>query len=196
MLGQSPPTTSGIVVLSGSNNFSVNGDFPVFSSVSIKYHIEEPILTYPIDLVSSVSDDDISGAPTMLALIDIYGDVTPPAPLIMLAPSMIVDTLIVLPVLGLLNINIEEGFAQTKLMFVGDVDNTKITSTPVTTSGIVILDLFPGAGEDLIPYVPPIFINQRIFPVTFSGLGVRLFPEENRRIYPVLPQFSVVTPGD
>jgi hypothetical protein len=75
-------------------------------------------------------------------------------------------------------------------------DDIEITSTSVTTSGVVIVDIFPGAASPFVPYAPPIFINQRVFPVTFSGIGERLFPEENRRIYPVLPQFSVITPGD
>ena len=105
------------------------------------------------------------------------------------------DALISVPVLSLYDQHIDEGFVKTFLMFVPIGDNIKITSTPVTTSGVVILDFFPGVGLPDFPYVPPIFLNQRLFPVTFSGIGERVFPEENRRIYPVLPQFSIITPG-
>lgn len=65
----------------------------------------------------------------------------------------------------------------------------EILSTSVTTSGIVVMNFSP----DLVgaPFVVPIVGNVRLFPV-FAGI----FPEQDRRIFPVLPQFSILTPGD
>lgn len=196
MLGQSPPTTSGIVVISGSNNFGPGSDFPVFSSISIKYSIDDFIFTSPIGLSSSELANEVIGVPPSLVITDFVSEETTLGPLMGLSSSVSADLLVFPSTLVISDMSIDEDFAQTNLMFVSDPQNIKTTSTPVTTSGIVILDLFPGAGVVFIPFVPPIFINQRIFPVIFSGPGERLFPEENKRIYPVLPQFSIITPGD
>ncbi len=68
-------------------------------------------------------------------------------------------------------------------------DDIEILSTNVTTSGIVVMNFSPNLiGEE---FVPPAVGNARIFPV-FAGI----FPEQDRRIFPVLPQFSILTPGD
>jgi hypothetical protein len=184
MVGQSPPTTSGLVIISGSNNFGVDSDFPV------------AIMTLDLDVLDVLDmplNDVLSPPPSFgnLGMIDhtfeietfdamVMNDVTSPPP-------------------SFGNLEMVESVHVQDVPFFSFApsdDNIKITSTNVTTSGVVVIDLFPGAGEGTIPFVPPAFLNQRIFPVTFSGLGERLFPEENRRIYPVLPQFSVITPGD
>jgi hypothetical protein len=187
MVGQSPPTTSGVVVISGSNNFGVGSDFPAFV---MTLDFSPPNAAIP-DGLNMVLNDVTSPPPTITALemIDfipehfddmVVNDVTSPP-----------------PSFGNLEM-VEHVHVQdvTVLSFAPSDDSIKITSTNVTTSGVVVIDLFPGAGAGLVPYVPPSYINSRIFPVTFSGLGERVFPEENRRIYPVLPQFSVITPGD
>jgi hypothetical protein len=185
MVGQSPPTTSGVVVISGSNNFGVGSDFPAFVLTVLDNYIADPF-------DDMIVNDVTSPPPSFgnLEMLDNYiadpfddmivNDVSSPPPTFSM--EMIEDYITVLDV--------------TPFTFAPSEDNIKITSTNVTTSGIVIIDMFPGAGAGFIPFVPPVFLNQRIFPVTFSGLGERLFPEENRRIYPVLPQFSVITPGD
>jgi hypothetical protein len=69
--------------------------------------------------------------------------------------------------------------------------DTGIRRTDVTTSGVVILDIFPDAGSAAEVFVPPVVINARVFPL-FQGP----FPAHDRRIFPVLPQFSTLTPGD
>lgn len=195
MLGQSPPTTSGIVVLSGSNNFGLGSDFPAFASLQIDYHTEDQRFDPPIDLASSLSANE-AVTPRVLTLLNLNDyEATPFHPLMFLASSVTANEAVIPRVLDI-SMGIEDGRVQTFLQFVPFGTNSKITSTSVTTSGIVILEFFPGADDLFVPYAPPIFINQRVFPVTFSGLGERLFPEENRRIYPVLPQFSVITPGD
>ena len=193
MLGQSPPTTSGIVVLSGSNNFGLTGDFPVFASVQVDHGADAPRFSSPIELTSSSSADEIV-TPSVLALGDLHVEEQFLDTPLQLTPSTPADALVFPPVLDV-TAHLEDDRTQIFLQFVPFGNDSKITSTPVTTSGIVILEFFPGANDEFVPYVPPIFINQRIFPVTFSGLGERVFPEENRRIYPVLPQFSTLTPG-
>jgi hypothetical protein len=189
MVGQSPPTTSGIVIISGSNNFGVGSDFPVFVltlDLSPALGVFPDVLDMPVnDATSSpLGFGNLKMLDNYIAEIqdDMIADFDPADQPPSFSLEIIEDY-----------INI---FDVTPFQFAPSDDSIKITSTNVTTSGIVILDLFPGAGEGFIPFVPPVFLNKRIFPVTFSGLGERLFPEENRRIYPVLPQFSVITPGD
>lgn len=92
---------------------------------------------------------------------------------------------------------IEIGFVEVVGGFVPDpTDDINITSTSVTTSGVVVVEFFPGAGIPEVPYVPPTYLNERLFPITSTSDFIRTFPEENRRIYPVLPQISTLTPGD
>ncbi len=121
-LGQSPPTTSGIIVISGSDFFDPQtSDLPIATGSiesSTKRGTGIGVLGTVLDLTSGV----------------------------------------------------------------------KIRSTPVTTSGIVVIDIFIGAGE---VFVVPVVGNVRLFPI-FQGV----FPEQDRRIFPVLPQFSTLTPGD
>ncbi len=195
MLRQSPPTTSGIVVLSGSNNFGLGGDFPVFANIQIDYEAEDQRFDPIMELASSITANEVV-TPRVLTLINLNDhEATPLHPLMFLASSITANEVVTPRVLDI-KFDIEDDRVQTFLQFVPFGLDRKITSTSVTTSGIVILEFFPGADDVFVPYAPPIFINQRVFPVTFSGIGERLFPEENRRIYPVLPQFSVITPGD
>jgi hypothetical protein len=160
VVGQSPPTVSGVVIISGSNNFDAHAsDFPVVvGSVteSVTYVTDPPFST------SSAVDAYASSLPIPLFVTDFAVDIDIPA-----------------------------GFIPD---FDDDVD---IRSTPVTTSGIVVVDIFPGAGiTGPPPYVPPVYFNVRVFPDTSTDLFIRVFPEEGLRIFPVLPQFSTLTPGD
>lgn len=188
MIGQSPPTTSGIVIISGSNDFIAgSSDFPC------------PVVTIVDDYLPTIFDDlQVTVVPNKTITFGhleienyVQSDVMQDMDSLDFtnSPALTFGHLELTEIVPTVIFDIDAQFAPTS-------ENLKITTTEVTTSGIVILDFFPGAGEALIPYVPPVFLNQRIYPVTFSGLGERLFPEENRRIYPVLPQFSVITPGD
>jgi hypothetical protein len=187
MVGQSPPTTSGVVVISGSNNFGVGSDFPAFI---MTLDLSPPNAAIP-DGPGMILNDATDPPPSFGNLHVVDWAVSDPLDMILNAAND--------PPPSFGNLQISEAVHvqdDTSFSFAPSEDSIKITSTNVTTSGIVIIDLFPGAGAGVIPYVPPAYINSRIFPVTFSGLGERVFPEENRRIYPVLPQFSVITPGD
>lgn len=125
MTKQSPPTVSGVIVISGSNDFLVGqSDFPI---------------------------------------VTLAGDV------------LVEEVVIEGPSIG----------------FVSDPLNIKLTSTPVTTSGLIVAEIFPNAGFTPVPV-----INARLFPVISGSVFVRVFPEEGRRIFPVLPQNSILTPGD
>jgi len=150
-LGQSPPTTSGLVVISGSNNFdSQTSDFPVV--VGIVDRVEKRGVA--AGLGGTVTFDDF------------FDDVHT-------GGIISVDKRGASPVLG------------TVLDLTSDIE---IRSTPVTTSGIVVMDMFIGAG---VVFVIPVVGNVRIFPI-FQGA----FPEQDRRVFPRLPQSSTLTPGD
>jgi hypothetical protein len=188
MLGQSPPTTSGVVVISGSA-FQVH-------VLDIQFDkVEDQILSPHMDLASSASVDSSISIP-VLNFVD-TPNTNDTDYLMRLVSSGPTDALINIPVLNI-DMSTEDARVQTYLQFVPLGDNLKITSTPATTSGIVVMDFYPGVNVSggPPPYIPPIYLNQRLYPVTFSGFGERVFPEENRRIYPVLPQFSIITPGD
>jgi len=191
-LGQFPPTVSGVFVVSGSNNFLPgSSDFGIVIGASIT----ETILTIfdpPIVMNVAPAPEEVDS----LIIVDFF------------AGQDLLTSAMNEPVVGNVD-NSAFGLFFTEMLVtnitdlgesVGFIPNPdqdiKITSTSVTTSGVVIVDIFPGVNDAFVPYVPPIFLNKRVFPVTFSGLGERLFPEENRRIYPVLPQFSIITPGD
>jgi len=148
-LGQSPPTTSGIVVITGSNSFDPqSSDYPVVVGI-----IETAIKKGAETVVGTVTFDDFAN-------------------LVFAGPVISVDKLgTAAPILG------------SVLDLTSDVE---IRTTPVTTSGIVVMDMFIGAV-----FVVPVVGNTRLFPI-FQGV----FPEQDRRIFPVLPQFSTLTPGD
>ncbi len=148
-LGQSPPTTSGIVVITGSNSFDPqSSDYPVVVGI-----IETAIKKGAETVVGTVTFDDFAN-------------------LVFAGPVISVDKLgTASPILG------------SVLDLTSDVE---IRTTPVTTSGIVVMDMFIGAV-----FVVPVVGNTRLFPI-FQGV----FPEQDRRIFPVLPQFSTLTPGD
>lgn len=160
MLPQSPPTTSGIVIISGSNNFDpLTSDFPIVVGV---------VDFKPPDFFS------------------------PPARVN--DPNFLID----FGVKGsLFFTEVSTDFVILPGGFVPDLSNdVDIKSPGPTASGIVIIDFFPGAGAPLVPYVPPTLFNERLYPISSTSDFVRVFPEENRRVYPVLPQFSILTPGD
>ncbi len=150
-LGQSPPTTSGIIVITGSNSFDPQtSDYPVVVGI-----IETAIKKGAEPVIGTVTFDDFAN-------------------LVFVGTVISVDKLgTAAPVLG------------SVLDLTSDVE---IRTTPVTTSGIVVMDMFIGAGA---VFVVPVVGNARIFPV-FAGV----FPQQDRRIFPVLPQFSTLTPGD
>lgn len=193
MLGQSPPTTSGIVVISGSNNFGLTSDFPASSSFKIIHNTDESFSDPSLGLITPALVDSLI-PPSVLYLVDLHVDTSYTTDPITLISTEQVDALIDIPVLRI-DLTYDPFISLASIAFAPGENDIKITSTPVTTSGVVVLDLFPGAGLPTIPYAPPTYLNQRLFPVTFSGLGERVFPEENRRIYPVLPQFSIIYPG-
>ncbi len=149
-LPQSPPTTSGIVVISGSDFFDPqSSDFPIVRGT-----------------VSGTGRKgiEILGVPPVF---DAFAD------LVVGGGQILTSSPRASTVLGrVLRIN----------------QDIEIRSTPVTASGIVVMDMFVGAGA---VFIVPIVGNVRIFPV-FQGV----FPEQDRRIFPVLPQFSTLTPGD
>lgn len=180
-LPQSPPTTSGIVVITGSNFFDPqSSDFPIVrgqvtSSAVTRLNVTgaQVFSTEFSDLVRAgfLTSFEVVGLNLIAAQIfsTEFSDLVRTGFLTVVGPS----------------IGQEEPPAST----VGRVlSPTPITQTTVTTSGIVIMDTFVIAAEE---FVIPIVINERIYPV-FQGV----FPEQNRRIFPVLPQFSILTPGD
>ena len=148
-LGQSPPTTSGLVVITGSNSFDPQtSDFPVVIGI-----VES----------SGRKDNTVVGAPPVF---DDFFD--------------------------LARVGLATTVGRKDSISLGVVleisSDVKIRSTPVTTSGVVIMDMFIGAGS---VFVVPVVGNARIFPI-FQGV----FPEQDRRVFPRLPQSSILTPGD
>ena len=152
-LGQSPPTTSGIIIISGSNFFDPQtSDFPV-------------IVALPETSRRKQAGPVIATPPVFDAFLNlVVGSAVAATPS---GPKRVEDV---------------------KAVVLDLTSDIGIRSTPVTTSGIVIMDMFFGAGG---VFISPIVGNARIFPV-FAGI----FPEQDRRIFPVLPQFSILTPGD
>lgn len=148
-LKQSPPTTSGIVVISGSNFFDpLTSDFPVVQGVLAGFNL-------PRNQMNFLGSD-----PQNTSALLISGSIT-----------------------GGITISLKE-----RMDFPGFVpdatEDTDITTTSVTTSGVVVLDIFPGAGTI---FVVPVVGNERLFPI-FQGE----FPVQDIRIFPVLPQFSTI----
>lgn len=188
-LPQSPPTTSGIVVLSGSNLFDPqSSDFPVILGT-----VEEPdkssLLKVPGGGGVAVTDFFLSNAggfsgagkeQNTKEILGVRGSVATIDGLFLAVP----------PIAGTVQKGSTEQLGVQGVVFALDVD-VDITSTEVTTSGIVIVDIFPGVGAVAAPFVPPVVLNERFFPL-FQGP----FPEHDSRIYPRLPQFSILTPGD
>lgn len=163
-LRQRPPTTSGIVVLSGSEMFGLSGDFPVVQGLVFNSF---PVADGPTQLIMSSSPQTVQNA--------FFSNF--PSPLVFVTPEEGAEG------------ERQANYQLATVLRVG-ID-TNITSTNVTTSGIVLLDIYPGAGVEEAPWVPPVVINARLFPL-YQGP----FPEHNLRIYPVLPQYSTLTPGD
>lgn len=148
---QSPPTTSGIVVISGSAGFDLlSSDFPVLQGF---------VKVEPLPAVVLGSDPETTS--------DLFMGLGRSSGL-----SRVIYT----------EASSVNGFVPDQTL---DYD---ITKTTVTTSGIVIFDLFPGAGEE---YIVPVVGNVRLFPE-----AIRVYPPYNVRIFPLLPQFSTITPGD
>jgi len=130
MTFRSPPTTSGIVIISGSNFFGADSDFPIVRANPY------PSLSLSLPLVQNVVV-----------------------------------------------------FASSE-----DISITKGVSS-VTTSGLAIVEFYPGAGA---PYIIPIVSSARLFPIsaaafptTVSGFETTVSGE---RIYPLLPQYSTIIP--
>jgi hypothetical protein len=183
-LPQSPPTTSGIVVLSGSNLFDPQAsDFPVIAGTAIMPDDSS------LPRVLGLGGQDITdGFPAIIGIAPastaelptVKGFVLTTQQFTALSPTIIG---IVLP------FELPTAVDGVVLDVKQDVG---VTSTEVTTSGIVIFDMFPGAGVPEVPFVPPVVINARLFPLfqgPFTGIP-------DGRIYPVLPQSSTLTPGD
>jgi len=149
-LGQSPPTTSGLVVISGSDFFD-----PQTSDL--------PIVTGPIQPNRRRGAKPVEGT----VVFDDFFD------LVFQGTVSTAGRRAAFPVTGLV---------------LDLTSDTEIRSTPVTTSGVVVMDIFTGAGT---VFVAPVVGNARVFPI-FQGA----FPEQDRRVFPRLPQSSTLTPGD
>jgi len=189
-LPQSPPTTSGIVVLSGSDSFDPQAsDFPVIWGT-----IEEPDKSESLVVKGGGGLDTTNLFLSTSGVGGFAGTIQEPS-----KEALAVRGCVVVPGSGVFTMapiagTIEEPDKQTLAVLghvLHSVDDVGITSTAVTTSGIVVVDIFPGAGTPAAPFVPPVVINERFFP-NFQGT----FPEHDRRIFPVLPQFATLTPGD
>ncbi len=186
-LPQSPPTTSGIVVLSGSNSFDPqSSDFPAIRGL-IENSDNSSVL-----LANGGGGVDTTN--TFFLSSPVVGKITEPfkEELEVQGGVATLDGLVLfLPIAGTIKEPGEKEELDTSgVVLALDLD-VDITSTAVTTSGIVIVDIFPGAGAPIVPFVPPVVFNERFFP-NFQGP----FPEHDSRIFPRLPQFSTLTPGD
>ncbi len=177
-LPQSPPTTSGIVVITGSNSFdSQSSDFPIVRGTVVAVGRAD------VNVIGAGGEDFIPAVSGLPGTIISSGRTD-----VNVIGSQVFSTEV--SDLGFSGTIIKSG--RTDVDVLGrvltirfDVD---VTQTTVTTSGIVVMDIFVGAGE---VFLVPAVGNVRIFPV-FQGV----FPEQDRRIFPVLPQFSTLTPGD
>ena len=172
-LPQSPPTTSGIVIISGSNSFDPqSSDFPITrGSISVG--------RTGIEVVGA-------GGEELATVSGLAGTVTVGRTGIEVIGAGGEEFATISGLAGFVTVG------RTGIEVAGHVlgipEDIGITSTEITTSGVVIMDMFVGAGE---VFIVPIVINERLFPI-FQGV----FPEQDRRIFPVLPQFSTLTPGD
>lgn len=163
---QNPPTTSGVVIISGSYGFAPGtSDFPVelgrIVTIGHEYVSNPPAVPVfrAIDTLPLVS---ISGLPNY----DIYPY---PATIVTLGHDYLTYPVVSSP------------FNSIDFVF---PDDHYIETTPTATSGICIWSFYPGAG---VGFVVPLVINARLFPI-FAGI----YPEQDRRIYPVLPQYSTI----
>lgn len=199
-LNTSPPLTSGVVVLSGSDFFNrLTSDFPVLMELVLEdpgqytpYSSSELILGNSPQVNSTgIYNYSIRG----MLVTDPAGNEPYPNSLLLFGNSPQVNSSGIgsTAIKGLLHLS--DAYVEADSTLFAQVlripTDTGIRSTPVTTSGVVILDLFPEAGVAVVVFVPPVVINARLYPL-FQGP----FPEHDRRIFPVLPQFSTLTPGD
>ena len=186
-LFNSPPTVSGIVVPSGSYNFDLLlSDFPIAPSLQL--------VNFP-GLSDSQSLRAAEGNAIDLAL-ELVGAgfliKVPPIESFRAAEGNAIDLALELVGAGFL-IKVPPIESLFPSISFDPGSDTTFQNLPPTTSGIVVVEMFPGAG---VGFIPPVFINERLFPI-FQGTNFsRSFPEENRRTFPVLPQFSILTPGD
>jgi hypothetical protein len=75
-----------------------------------------------------------------------------------------------------------------EVLVLGYPDDWRITTTETTTSGVVVFEMGIGIGT---PYVVPVVIDARLFPVSLASFPTTISGE---RIYPVLPQYSTIIP--
>lgn len=183
-LPQSPPTSSGIVVISGSDLFDpATSDFRVIRG-TIQLEPKQNLFF---------------GGSVFTENLGITGAISPEPRIVLRIPGNDIQAVAAVftnsPITGFISIPLDKQDIVAPGFIPGSPD-INITSTSVTSSGIVVMDFFPGAGTPVVPFVPPVVINERLFPI-FQGTNFeRTFPEENRRVFPVLPQFSTLTPGD
>lgn len=167
-MSQNPPTTSGVVIISGSYGFDSDlSDFPVilgrltvigtgWDYMASPNSILATTDNFPMVLVSGLPDYDRHPYPARLVTTG--------------WDYLAQDSYVV-----------SEPFVALDFTFPED---HHIDQSPPTTSGVVIWSFYPGAG---VAWIVPIVINARLFPI-FAGT----YPEQDRRIYPVLPQFSTI----
>jgi hypothetical protein len=166
-LNTSPPLTSGVVVLSGSEFFNplAGSDFPVIKMALLDGQ------SLSSDAVLSDSTFILTKAPDVISTA--VGSYTVKNLLISNAPPA-------------------EDNVEVFAKVIRITQDIRIRSTPVTTSGVVILDMFPDAEGEGEVFVPPVVINARIYPLYQGPIP----SPAAGRIFPLLPQFSTLTPGD
>jgi hypothetical protein len=184
MISQSPPTTSGLVIISGSNNWARGSDLEVVIGGNIEDYFrtpDSPSFVMALDPVPLYDPDAGNFSPVIAELTDIIDiPLTPTIEFVMASdpvPLYDPDAGNFTPLL-VLDVTIEEiqNDMDDSVGYIPDMAlDFFVESETTTTSGIVIVNIFPGAN-DLIPFISPILLTERVFPL--------------------LPQFSVITPGD
>lgn len=185
MLSQSPPTTSGVVIVSGSNDFTPGlADLEVVIGGAIEDFFltpDGPSFDMASDPRATSQPDSGNFAPVIAFLTDIIEiPLNPTIDFVMATDAVSIYD----PAVGnftqplVLDVTIEAiqndlggaiGYLPDPFL------DIFISSETATTSGIVIVNIFPNANN-LIPFISPILLTERVFPL--------------------LPQFSVITPGD
>jgi len=167
-----PVTTSGIVIISGSNYFdSLTSDFPIVIGTVISSPFPSDVYANPV-FQQGLAQDPYEPATLVLS-----GTVVAKLSPEFFFPPFVYSNSVFTA-------------AGKVLQFDRDI---RIKQTLVTTSGITLVDF----GIDILTagYIVPVYINSRLFPYQ-----LRLFPitdsttSSGVRVYPRLPQFSVIIP--
>ena len=186
---ESPPSVSGIVVLSGSNDFSaISSDFPVVKGlVSQTYTASNPALYGSIiPRTKEVTQIVVSGSRVNLVVAGytstvMHGEISPR-----------VNEVIQIVASGSVRNLVATSYTHTPILYAGAYvvgpSDWRVTQTEITTSGIVLLEMALGIGAE---YFIPIVFDARVFPISTATFPVAV---SGTRIYPVLPQYSTIIP--